>query len=172
MFFALWPEDSGRRALAAWQPALGELCGGTPMRADTLHCTLVFLGEVAERRMESLQLAARETTARNIDLRLTAAHYWGHNHIVYAAPEATPPPLAELVRELEHNLRRHHFPFEERAYKPHVTLLRHARWTDQPLPPMPAVDWPATGFALIQSLREQGRARYEVLARFAASGLE
>lgn len=47
LFFALWPNDAERAALAAWQPPLLELCGGKAMRADTLYATLVFLGEVA-----------------------------------------------------------------------------------------------------------------------------
>jgi 2'-5' RNA ligase len=142
------------------------------MRGETLHATLVFLGEVAEHRMESLLLAAQETRARRFELRLTAAHYWGHNHIVYAAPDATPQPLAELVHELERNLRKHRFPFEDRPYKPHVTLLRHSRWSDEPLPPMSAVYWPVTEFALVQSLDDGQGPRYEVLARFGTSELE
>jgi 2'-5' RNA ligase len=172
LFFALWPSAAGRTALSAWQPPLSELCGGSPMRADTLHATLVFLGEVAEHRLESLQLAAQETDFRRFELKLAAAHYWGHNRIVYAAPETTPQPLAELVRDLELNLRRHRFRFEERPYKPHVTLLRHAKWGDAPLPPVPAVRWQVRNFALVQSLGGEQGARYEVLARFGASELE
>lgn len=169
LFFALWPDAARRSALAAWQPPLRELCGGSAMQPETWHATLVFLGAVAEQRMESLLLAAQETAVRRFELQLTTAHYWGHNHIVYAAPEATPPALAELVRELEHNLRRHRFPFEDRPYKPHVTLLRHARWSDEPLPPMPAVCWPVGGFALVQSIGDAQGPHYEVLARFDAS---
>ncbi|MBI4807379.1 MAG: RNA 2',3'-cyclic phosphodiesterase [Nitrosomonadales bacterium] len=169
LFFALWPNDAGRAALAAWQAPLRDSCGGSLMRRETLHATLVFLGEVAEPRMESLLLAAQETHARRFELKLTAAHYWGHNHLVYAAPETTPPPLAELVRELEHNLRRHRFRFEDRPYKPHVTLLRHAKWSDEAMPPMPAVRWPVGDFVLVQSLSDEQGARYEVLARFGAS---
>lgn len=169
LFFALWPDAARRSAIAAWQPPLRELCGGSAMQPETLHATLVFLGAVAEQRMESLLLAAQETVARRFELQLTTAHYWGHNHIVYAAPEATPPALAELVRELERNLRRHRFPFEDRPYKPHVTLLRHARWSDEPLPPMPAVCWPVGGFALVQSLGDAQGPHYEVLARFDSS---
>jgi 2'-5' RNA ligase len=172
LFFALWPIDAERAALSAWQLPLCELCGGSPMRADTLHTTLVFLGEVAEHRLESLQLAAQETDFRRFELQLTAAHYWGHNRIVYAAPGTPPPLLAELVRDLERNLRRHRFRFEDRPYKPHVTLLRHAKWSDAPLPPMPAVRWQAREFVLVQSPGGEQGARYEVLARFGASELE
>jgi len=172
LFFALWPEAAGRDALSGWQAPLHALCGGRVMRDDGLHCTLVFLGAVAEARMESLLLAAQETRARRFELRLGAAHYWGHNHIVYAAPDSTPQALAGLVQELESNLRRHGFRFEARPYLPHVTLLRGARWRDEPLPAMTEVVWPVRDFVLVQSAGDAQGARYEVLARFAASELE
>lgn len=189
LFFALWPSGPERAALAAWQPALRELCGGRPMLPETLHATLVFLGDVVEHRLEALSLAAQETEFRDFDLDLTAAHYWGHNHIVFAAPDVVPPQLAEMVSELEHNLRKHHFRLERRPYKPHITLLRHAKWNDAPkvgnplptsgwteltpeLPTMPAVRWRVRRFALVRSLSDEQGARYEVLARFGASELE
>jgi RNA 2',3'-cyclic 3'-phosphodiesterase len=166
LFFAVWPSDGERIALAAWQPPLRDLCGGRVMRTDTLHTTLVFLGEVAEHRLEALRLAAQEVSGRNFELNLTTAHYWGHNHIVYAAPQTTPPQLAELATELERSLREHHFRFEDRPYKPHVTLLRNAQWSDADLPPMPVVRWQIGDFVLVQSLSDEQGARYEVLARF------
>jgi 2'-5' RNA ligase len=189
LFFALWPSAAERAALAAWQPPLRERCGGRAMRADTLHATLVFLGDVAEHRLEALYLAAQETEFADFALNLATAHYWGHNHIVYAAPDVIPPQLADLVSELELNLRRHRFRFEQRAYKPHITLLRHAKWSDAPkagnpsptsgwteltpgLPPMPAVRWRVRSFALVQSLSDEHGARYKVLARFGESALE
>jgi 2'-5' RNA ligase len=172
LFFALWPSAAERAALAAWQPPLRELCGGRPMRGDNLHATLVFLGEVAEHRLEALQLAAQETPFAEFELNWTGAHYWGHNHIVYAAPEEVPVRLAELVGELERSLRRHRFRFEQRPYKPHVTLLRHAQWSDAALPGMPAARWQVRGFALVRSTSDEQGARYEVLARFGDSALE
>lgn len=165
VFFALWPSAAERAALAAWQPPLRELCGGRAMLAANLHNTLVFLGNVAERRLEALQLAAQEVEAERFDLRIDQARYWGHNHIVFAAPHETPPRLAKLAHDLEQSLERHRFRFDRRDYKPHVTLLRHAKWTDQPLPGMPAVHWPVRDFALVQSPPE-GEAIYRVLAKF------
>jgi 2'-5' RNA ligase len=172
LFFALWPNDAERAALAAWQPPLLELCGGKTMRADTLHATLVFLGEVAVHRLEALRLAAEEVAFHGFELNLSAAHYWGHNHIVYAAPDSVPSQLSALVNKLESKLRKHRFRFEQRPYKPHVTLLRHAKWSDTDLPPMPEVRWHINDFVLVQSLSDEQSSRYEVLARFGTSELE
>jgi RNA 2',3'-cyclic 3'-phosphodiesterase len=167
VFFALWPDTEERAALAAWQPALKKLCGGKVMRAETLHATLVFLGDVVQHRLEALKLAAQEVQGRPFDLTFNAAHYWGHNHIVHAAPGMAPPQLRQLVHGLEQCLIAHHFHFDKHpAYKPHVTLLRHAKWGDAPLPKMHEVKWRMEGFSLMQSVRNEEGANYLMLARF------
>jgi 2'-5' RNA ligase len=167
VFFALWPDEDGRAAMAAWQPPLQQLCGGRPTTADKLHNTLVFLGEVESGRLEALQLAAQEVNGSAFQLNFDTARYWGHNHIVYAAPGTVPAKLTQLVGDLEQRLRHHRFKFDQRAYKPHVTLLRHAQWSDRPLPAMQTVLWKMRDFALVQSVSDGRGARYEVLARFA-----
>lgn len=169
VFFALWPNEAERAALAAWQTPLRERCGGRAMRADTLHATLVFLGSVAEHRLEALKLAAQEVAGAGFELRLDRAHYWGHNHIAFAAPSVIPAPLSALVHDLEQRLRAHRFRFEQRAYKPHITLLRHAKWSDASLPDMETVVWQMRDFVLVSSQRDEQGAHYEVLARFPLS---
>ncbi|CAH1081073.1 RNA 2',3'-cyclic phosphodiesterase [Candidatus Nitrotoga sp. 1052] len=168
LFFALWPSETERTALALWQPLLHELCDGRAMRPATLHVTLMFLGEVAENRLEALQLAAREVDFQRFYLELLEAHYWGHNHIVYAAPEVVPSQHTSLVNELQSKLLNHRFQFEQRPYKPHVTLLRNAKWSDAPLPRQSKVCWQVSDFVLVQSLSDEQGACYEVLARFSA----
>jgi 2'-5' RNA ligase len=166
VFFAIWPTAGERAALAAWQLPLRKLCGGRAMRADTLHATLAFLGDVAAHRLEALKLAAQEVEGAGFVLRLDNARYWGHNHIAYAAPSAVPEAMAHLADELGLQLDRHRFRFDRRAGKPHVTLLRNARWTDAPLPELHPVEWRAREFVLVQSLRDERGAHYEVLSRF------
>ena len=162
VFFALWPTAEERRELSGWQAPLKQLCGGRAMRAEMLHVTLVFIGELDQDRLEALQLAAQEVAAEGFELRFDAARYWGHNHIAYAAPNHVPQPLKQLVGALERRLARHHFKFEPREYKPHITLLRNAHWSDAPLPAMPSVCWRIRDFALVQSLPGE----YRILARF------
>jgi len=164
VFFALWPNEAERRALAAWQTALPG--GGRAMRPDTLHVTLVFLGEVATDRLEALKLAAEEVSAPRFDVSFDQARYWGHNHILYAASGAVPQQLAQLVHDLKGNLKRHRFAFDQREYQPHVTLLRNARWRDEALPGMLPVRWDIRGFVLLQSVQRNNEVKYRVLARF------
>jgi 2'-5' RNA ligase len=129
----------------------------------------VFIGNVERSRLEALQLAALEVNTASFGLCFDEARYWGHNHIVYAAPGEVPQHLAQLVSALEQRLAMHRFKFDQREYKPHVTLLRNAHWTDVPLPDMPPVCWQIQDFALVQSTQQDGLASYRVLARFALS---
>lgn len=171
LFFALWPDEAACAGLSGWQPPLQALCGGKAMRADTLHSTLLFLGEIDPARLESLLLAAQEVGGRPFSVEFDVARYWGHNHIAYAAPQQVPAALVELERELEQRLRKHRFRFDAREFKPHVTLLRHSKWSDEPLPELPPVLWRVREFVLVQSLGDERGARYEVLARFPLGGL-
>lgn len=166
VFFAVWPDAAVRSALAAWQPALKQLCGGRTMRADTLHLTLVFIGEMAADRLEVLTLAAQEVCAEGFEICFDEARYWGHNHILYAAPGVTPAPLQHLVVELEASLRRHRFDFEAREYQPHVTLGRNTHWSDEALPDMLPVRWSVSEFVLLESVPENAASAYRILARF------
>jgi 2'-5' RNA ligase len=162
VFFALWPASTESGHLAVWQTPLKRLCGGRAMREEKLHNTLVFIGNVEQSRLEALQLAAQEVSGEGFELRFDAARYWGHNHIVYAAPGHLPQQLAQLVSALEQRLTVHRFKFDRREYKPHVTLLRNANWSDTPLPVMQPVCWRVKDFALVQSLNQE----YQVLAKF------
>jgi 2'-5' RNA ligase len=166
VFFALWPNDAERAAIEAWQPSLIKLCGGRRMSPANLHNTLVFLGNVAREQLEALQLAAQEVKCAKFRITFDIVRYWGNNQIVYAAPGVVPLPLTQLVIELEQKLLRHHFAFERRSYKPHVTLLRHARWTDAPLPVLLPIVWAVRDFVLVQSVSEGQGVRYDILARF------
>lgn len=136
------------------------------MHVETLHSTLVFIGNIDKSRLESLHLAGLEVNGQPFELRLDLARYWGHNHIVYAAPFHLPKSLAHLVQSLQQSLAKHGFKFDPREYRPHVTLVRNARWNEAPLPEMRPVCWQIKDFVLVQSLSHQGRVAYRVLDRF------
>jgi 2'-5' RNA ligase len=166
VFFALWPTVPECEQLAAWLVPLQRLYGGRAMRGETLHNTLVFIGEVEENRLEALQLAAQEVSAAAFELCFDEACYWEHNRIVYAAPSQVPQQMVQLVSALEQHLTTHRFRFDQRAYQPHVTLLRNAHQTEVPLPQMPPVCWQIGAFALMQSLQQDGLAGYRALTKF------
>jgi 2'-5' RNA ligase len=166
VFFALWPTRDEYVKLAAWQNILQGQCGGRPMEGDTLHNTLVFIGEVDELVLEALALTAAEIELNGFDVFFDHAQFWRHNRIVFASPSRVPQNLTNLVDELRRGLEKHGFAFDRREYQPHVTLFRHARWGGSPLPRMEPVRWAVNDFALVESKQQSGRASYGVLARF------
>ncbi|MDE3245311.1 MAG: RNA 2',3'-cyclic phosphodiesterase [Acidobacteriota bacterium] len=166
VFFALWPNEAEGGALAAWQEPLRHACGGRAMRRETLHMTLVFLGEVERTRLPSLRAAAQVDQVPGFELCFDTVHLWKHNHIVYAAPDHVPPHLPQLVTALEQALDEHGFKFDRRGYKPHITLLRNIRPPQDELPQVQPARWRIMDFALMQSVPQGGVMGYRVLDRF------
>lgn len=152
--------------MAAWQIPLQRNGDGHPMALNNLHATLIFMGEVAVERLEQLKLAAEEVSSEKFHISFDIARYWGGSHVIYAAPIVVPAELIKLHALLEQRLRHHHFNFDSRIYKPHVTLLRNAHWTDEPLPEMQSVSWFVREFALVSSVSSEAGMQYEILAKF------
>lgn len=166
VFFALWPGTAERQRFAMWQSQLQVPCGGRRMRAETLHNTLIFIGNIERPRLVAMALAAQEVSAEGFELCFDKARYWGHNHIVYASPTAASAHLFQLVSGLKGSLAKHGFVFDDKEYEPHVTLLRNARCGESSLSLMPPVCWPVRDFVLVQSVPQNGGTRYRVLSRF------
>ena len=92
------------------------------MRGETLHSTLVFIGNVEQSRLEALQLVAQEVSGRAFELCFDAAQYWGQNHIVYAAPGNRRSSSAQLVGTLQQSPERARF----RVRPARIQAPRHA----------------------------------------------
>ncbi len=162
LFFALWPEDDVRAALAAAASAL-VLRDGRIEPAARLHLTLRFLGDVADAQLDRWRRAAGEIVVPAFSLHLTQAGWWPRSEVAWLGPAETPSALTALVTALARiDLSAAHI---EHAFKPHVTLarrVRHAPGLAQRLD----VCWPVSSFALVSSQPSRDGSRYEVLARW------
>jgi 2'-5' RNA ligase len=164
MFFALWPAATVRDQLDGLARDAQSAGGGRAMRRENLHQTLVFVGSVAGERIAELESAASRVNADVFDLEFGVTGYWRHNRILWAAPLATPEPLAKLVSALEHALEKSAVDFDRRPYTAHVTLVRDAR---APVAlPAPEFTWPVREFVLVESGRGARGVEYRVVARW------
>ena len=162
LFFALWPDAGVQRALGALAQDLGRECRGRALPSRNIHLTLVFLGNVGRERLPRLEEIAVATSAPPFGLNVDRVEYWRHNRIVWAGVERCPEALTTLVARFGQMLAPEGFHFDDRAYVPHITLLRNARRAPSTAA-VPAVAWPVSRYALVESVpRGQGRA-YEVL---------
>ena len=152
LFFASWPPAGVAEALARWAQAARRDCGGRVTRADRIHLTLAFLGEVDPEEARATAAAVRLPACA---FSIEQARYWAHNQIVWVGPAHTPAGLSALAGALG----------EERGYAAHVTLVRKAR--PAALPPVPALEWPVPEFALVGSTLSAEGPSYEVLGRYA-----
>jgi 2'-5' RNA ligase len=166
LFFALWPPTQAARRLCAWAEEVARETRGRVTRAETIHLTLAFLGEIEESRLSVAEDIGRATAGKVHSLPIEQARYWKHNRIVWVGPNEIPAPLMELAGDLKSHLLREGFSLESRAFAAHVTLIRKA-CEPRGLPPLPAIDWPAAEFVLVRSVPSRGGSSYETIARFA-----
>jgi RNA 2',3'-cyclic 3'-phosphodiesterase len=163
LFFALWPSSELQRSLRniALQ-RLGE-CGGRPMRSNTLHMTLLFLGAVKRLQIVELMHAAEKVVFSPFAFRLQQFACWPRNHIGYTAPMNEVEQLVWLVRILRQEVEEAGFGFDRKDFVPHVTLLRDIVHPVAPCLISP-IEWQVSEFSLVEStLTEQG-VHYQTLA--------
>ena len=162
LFFALWPGDPLRQALAERLAALAAAGTGRAQRPDQLHLTLEFLGSVPTDRLPVIREAAAEVRAEPFEVVLDALEYWRRPQVLCLVARGVPPALAGLVQALRTELEARGFDTERRPYRAHLTL---ARKVDRPPDPSPTdpVRWPATDFVLVESITERSGSVYRPL---------
>jgi len=167
VFFALWPDEEVRDSLDAAAGKLHELRGGRRTRPETLHLTLVFIGEIDTNRLPELLAAAEGVAVPKFEVLFDQTDCWRHNHVAHLGASLSPPALLELVGQLESRLTAASVPFDRRPYVPHITLLRKADCNPKKEnPALVPIRWPARDFVLVKSSLRSGGALYEQLGRW------
>ena len=169
LFLALWPEEAERRQLA---DLAASVAGQRRVRDDNLHLTLVFLGATDAAQRAAYEAALADWPALELELILDRYGYWPQPRILWLGSSRTPPELYERVADLHRRLRGCGFTPERRAFQMHITLARKFPGpTPTPTqPPAAPVRWPICDIALVESLREEGGVRYQVVRRWPGLG--
>jgi RNA 2',3'-cyclic 3'-phosphodiesterase len=160
-FFALWPDDPTRAALAAAMRQQLSDGDGKLMPMDKLHLTLAFIGAVDEPTLARLDTVAQGLTMTPMRLTLDCCGRFERAAVGWFGMSTIPTALADLVRSLKARLQAAGFEREPRPFRPHVTVLRPchrmpASWQG------PGLEWVAEGFTLVTS--EGGS--YEVIGTY------
>lgn len=169
MFFALWPDAAVRRRLHDEGGKAHASCDGRRMRRDTLHLTLAFIGDIPPSRLADLIAVGDRVRCAGFTLCLDRIAGWRHNRIVWAGASALPAALAALVAELNAGLAVAGFPVEQRKFAAHVTLVRNARSEFHAIDIASPIEWPVSGFVLVESDRREDGAHYTVMKRWPAT---
>jgi len=161
LFFALWPDDEVRQRLAA----ASRQWSRQPVAENKLHMTLLFLGDCTPERRACYCAAAAGVGAERFTLALNFLGGRARSHIQWLGSSDTPDALRCLVRELSRALQECGFEPEKRRFLPHVTLSRKVKKPTVKAG-LDALIWPVNEFALVESVREPGGVRYQVLERW------
>ena len=149
LFFAIWPDDAVKERLDELARRLHRACGGRRLMRESIHITLIFLGEVDH--VEDLLEAASSVSGRAFEIRIDKTVYWKHNRIAWAGTSSVPENLGMLVDELKKALKREGLSYDERGdYVPHVTLVRKAMMPAD-MPEFEPFSWSVSEFCLVES---------------------
>ena len=171
LFFALWPDDTVRRAIADTADALRRERAprGRWSNPDRYHMTLQFIGDhrpfPADRARRAMDAAARlAVPAFALDLD-RAGSFRKRSIPWWLGCSVKPDGLRALWDALSSSLAEARVPYQsDRPLVPHVTILRAAHpWLpDTPIPP---VRWQVRDVVLIDSVQGP-RSEYRVLGRW------
>jgi 2'-5' RNA ligase len=172
VFFALWPAEAARRAVAARARDVAASGRGRAPPMENVHLTLAFVGEVAAERLPALQAigAQAATAVPPFTLRFDRVGAFRDSGIAWLGTGTAEPALQALVDALAAGLAASGFPVERRPFRAHVTLARRCA-----RPPaaasVPALAWPVAGFTLTASELAPGGSRYRTLAAWPLGGI-
>lgn len=172
VFFALWPAPALADQLAGIAGEMAGRFGGKPTRADTVHLTLAFLGDVPTLRLPELVALPPPGDVRPFPLWLDRLGIWQHNRLLWMGCSES-PPLLNLVGGLRRQLAEAGFAVRDptRPFFPHLTLVRKlpagiAPWRHE-LPA--AIDWQCAEYRLVASTLSAAGSSYRTLARYRLS---
>ncbi len=158
MFFALWPDEEVRAAIALFASAL-PLRGARPIRREDLHATLVFLGSITRETRHALECAVDGLGRRPFALVLDAHGWWGRPQVLWVGASTVPPELAQLVAGLNSAAAELGLKTDPRPYQPHVTIARKASQTAE-MSAFQPIAWKVADFCLVESITGSGGAAY------------
>lgn len=159
LFYALWPDERIRAALAAMQGSIA----GRATEPNNLHLTLAFLGQQPSERVPVLQRILLALPKLEIVLLIDKSGYFPRNRIAWVGAGETPRALIALYESLTLELEREGIPFDRAArFKPHITLARAA--AAGPGAVLRPIRWRVQTVALVESVPGLGRAHYQVLS--------
>jgi RNA 2',3'-cyclic 3'-phosphodiesterase len=181
LFVALEIPDEVRRAIGEMIARLRDVAHGARwVRAEGVHVTLKFIGEMPAERVVAIEQALRGARGAgviaSVEAKFRGAGFFPnerHPRVFWASVEAS-PNLAELAREVDARLSSLGIAAETREFRPHLTLARFKSEDGLPrlreeikkLEPVDFGSMETSEFHLFQSQLGAGGAKYTKLATF------
>jgi 2'-5' RNA ligase len=91
VFFALWPDDASREALAHATRKAARASGGRPVPVENLHSTIAFLGAIPEARLAVAVATAAQLEHPAFRLVFDRLEHWPKQAVLCATCTHAPP---------------------------------------------------------------------------------
>jgi 2'-5' RNA ligase len=169
LFFAFWPDEETRYALARACRKAIKGGGGRPVAVGNLHVTVAFLGFVPQEKLAEISAVGAGLRTNAFDLVFDQVGHWPRPQVLVALCSEPPPAATALAAALWERLKPLEIPPDLRPYQPHVTLARKVRRPGRELAMRPVL-WPVAEVALVESVTDPDGARYAVLERWPLAG--
>lgn len=164
LFYALWPDEATRTALAGLLTPPGQPGHGRPTAPENLHLTMAFLGMQPAQVVPALEQVLHAISFPELRLQLDRYGYFQRARIAWLGMKHPPPSLLQLQRELSAALRQCGIGHDkESTFRPHVTLARNA--PAAPSGKEAGIIWQAPQLALVHSTTTPHGPIYQVLAQ-------
>jgi 2'-5' RNA ligase len=128
LFVALDVPEETREALAALIHRFETICRGARwVRAENLHITLKFIGEVDEAKFPEIKAILSRVNSRDpFEIKFHRFGFFPNEHHprVFWVGMESGPSMAELAAAIDANLKPLGIPHEVKSFRPHLTLAR------------------------------------------------
>ena len=159
-FVAAWPDEPTRLALASLSDDVRQRVEHRRVaRADDLHLTLAFIGDLVDDVAFDLADAVATLRFKAFAWQLDALGFFKEAGVVWVgATNATVRPLADLADRVRALLDQMNVAYDRKPLAPHVTLLRGVkRFAAQKVAP---TLWRIESIALYRSAPARQASRY------------
>ena len=166
LFFALWPSDELRDQIVSATRVIARDSGGRVIPAENLHVTLLFLGQVATSRLQSVQQAG-DACARfsPFELSFDRTESWGRANLLCLTTSSVPAAATQLEHELRRALDGALGDASTHEFRPHITLARDLP-RRRPAEPVAPLRMNVNDFVLVDSRPGPSGSLYTVIARW------
>lgn len=161
LFFALWPDHRQRERLRDLIGPVAKTIEGKAVDRRNWHVTLAYIGEFPERRIPELLQRVGTIHVEPFRVTFDRVEFWARQRIACLAAATVPQEMQQLVDHLNGVLLDEGLDVDERAFRPHMTLVRNVRpFETERLTQRVSLDW--SGYELLESLREPGGVSYRI----------
>ncbi len=165
LFLALWPEETVVRKIKQHAIKHFSACQGRVLDKHNWHITLAYFGASDATTQACIEKQVAKIKAQAFELSLSQCGFWKKPAVAWIAPAVIPAELMQLALDVQQSLVACGYKPEERAYQPHVTLVRKAKRVPA-VKEIQAIAWRVTSFCLVESKTYPQGAEYKVIKEY------